>query len=154
MKKQIKINPENINLFHIDIVESSIKDLTQKGNNNFKISVAHTTMHNLQEKNLKIGLYIDLDHEEVTTDANAHFVFDFHFNVADIDEYYQFKEDNSPVFSGIFIATLIGISFSTARGIIYERLSNTNMQGLILPVISPQKMLSQPREEDKKVSKK
>ena len=46
-----------------------------------------------------------------------------------------------PVFNGLFISTLTGISFSTARGIIFERLSKTNMRNVILPVVSPSKLL-------------
>ncbi|MEN3322234.1 hypothetical protein VP395_00715 [Mariniflexile soesokkakense] len=149
MKKEVEINPEKIHLFHINIVESSIKDLHQKGENNFKINVAQTTMHNLQEEKVKIGLFIDLEHEDVTSEAGAHFVLDFHFKIEDLKNHYELKEDNAIIFLGVFIATLLGISFSTARGIIYERISNTNMQGIILPIVSPQKMLVQKKEESK-----
>jgi len=148
MNKDVKINPEKIHLFHINIVESAIKDVSQKGNNNFKINVAQTTMHNLKDERVKIGLFIDLIHDEVTSDAKAHFVFDFHFKIEELNKYFELKEDNSPIFKGVFIASLLGISFSTARGVIYERLSNTNMQGIILPIISPQKMLSMQVKSD------
>ncbi len=47
----------------------------------------------------------------------------------------------TPRFSGNLIATLLGISFSTAREMHYERLANTNFQGVKLPVISLIKML-------------
>ncbi|MCX7548344.1 hypothetical protein OS188_10320 [Xanthomarina sp. F1114] len=140
--KEIKIDPEKIHLFHINIVESAIKDVSQKGDNNFNINIAQTTMHNLKDERVKIGLFLDLIHDEVSSDAKARFVFDFHFKIDELNKYYQLKEDNSPIFTGVLIATLLGISFSTARGIIFERLSNTNMQGIILPVVSPQKMLS------------
>lgn len=142
MHIEVKINPEKIHLFHINIVESSIKDLPKKGDNNFKINIAQTTMHNLKDERVKIGLHIDLIHDAVSSDAKAHFVFDFHFRIEELSNYYELKADNSPFFKGVLIATLLGISFSTSRGIIYERLSNTNMQGMILPIVSPQKMLS------------
>lgn len=142
MSSKAKINPEKIHLFHINIVESAIKDLTEKDNSNFNINVAQTTMHNLKEERVKIGLFIDLIHDDIASEAKARFVFDFHFKVEELHNYYETKEDNAPIFNGLLIATLLGIAFSTARGIIYERLSNTNMQGIILPVVSPQKMLS------------
>ena len=116
MSNEVKIDPEKIHLFHINIVESSIKDVSHKGENNFKINIAQTTMHNLKDERVKIGLFMD----------------------------------NSPIFTGVLIATLLGVSFSTARGIIFERLSNTNMQGMILPVVAPQKMLSLQKKEDSK----
>ncbi|UNY99866.1 hypothetical protein MQE36_05835 [Zhouia spongiae] len=150
MSKEVKIDPEKIHLFHINIVESSIKDVAQKGANNFNINIAQTTMHNLKDERVKIGMFIDLIHDEVSSGAKARFVFDFHFRVEELNNYYKLNEDGSPIFTGVLIATLLGISFSTARGIIFERLSNTNMQGIILPIVSPQKMLSLQKKEESK----
>ena len=99
---------------------------------------------------MKIGLFIDLIHDEVSSDAKARFVFDFHFKIEELHQYYELKNNDMPIFTGILIATLLGISFSTARGIIFERLSNTNIQGMILPVVSPQKMLSLQKKEEPK----
>ncbi|KAB1068270.1 hypothetical protein F6U93_07200 [Tamlana haliotis] len=148
MNKEVKIEPEKIHLFHVNIVESAIKDVTQKEDNNFTINIAQTTMHNLKDERVKIGLFVDLIDDNVSSDAKAHFVFDFHFKIDELSSYYELKEDNSPIFAGTLIATLLGISFSTARGIIFERLSNTNMQGMILPVVSPQKMLALQKREN------
>ncbi len=145
--KKAKINTENIHLFHIDLIESSIKDLPQKGKISFNINVAHKTMHNLKEERIKIGLLIDLETDKPGGNgAKAHFNIDFHFEIKGLKEYYELDKNKNPVFSGLLISTLLGLSFSTARGIIYERLSNTNMQGIILPIVSPQKMLSQQME--------
>ena len=146
---EVKINPEKLHLFHINIIESSIKDLPNKGKIPFSINVAHTIMHNLKDERIKIGLLIDLQTTRAeTNNANAHFNIDFHFRIEELKTYFELSEKSEPIFSGALIATLLGVSFSTARGIIYERLSNTNMQGMILPVISPQKMLSHQIKED------
>lgn len=148
---EVKINPEKLHLFHINIIESSIKDLPNKGKVPFSINVAHKTMHNLKDERVKIGLLIDLQtNSSETNNANAHFNIDFHFQIEELKNYFELNEKNEPIFAGLLIATLLGVSFSTARGVIYERLSNTNMQGIILPVVSPQKMLSQQIIEDKK----
>ncbi|MCF6349383.1 MAG: hypothetical protein L3J20_14005 [Flavobacteriaceae bacterium] len=145
--KEEKINTDKLHLFHIDLIESSIKDLPQKGKISFNIKVAHKTMHNLEDERIKIGLLIDLETDKTTDEnANAHFNFDFHFQIDELKKHFKLNEKENPVFSGLLIATLLGLSFSTARGIIYERLSNTNLQGIILPIVSPQKMLSQQME--------
>ena len=39
------------------------------------------------------------------------------------------------------VATLLGISLSTSRGVIFERLGKEGIADIILPVVSPQKML-------------
>lgn len=40
-------------------------------------------------------------------------------------------------------ATLLGIAFSTARGIIFERTRGTFFDGVILPVVDPFKVLEE-----------
>ena len=40
------------------------------------------------------------------------------------------------------IATLLGISLSTARGIIYEKLESNGIPNVIIPVVSPQLMMT------------
>lgn len=147
MKKAPVINPEKIHLIHIDVVESSVIDVKQKSHNDFNIEVAHTTMHNLSNEKMKIGLFIDLIHTDISNRAKATFVIDFHFKIDELNQFYELKEPNHPVFHGLFVATLLGICFSTARGMIYERLSNTNMQGIILPVVSPTKILQYRKSE-------
>lgn len=141
MVKEVKIIPEEINLFHIDILESSVKDLSKKEALGFNLHVAHTTMHNLNEQRVKIGLLIDLDTENNIMEGKAHFVIDFHYHIQNLNNFYEVKETGELLFSGLLISTLIGLSFSTARGIIFERLSNTNLQGVILPVVDPKKIL-------------
>ncbi|MEN8185963.1 MAG: hypothetical protein ABFR05_02405 [Bacteroidota bacterium] len=138
-----KIIPENINLFHLNIVESNITDTLQKKDLRYKINIAHTTMHNLKEEKVKIGLLIDIQGEDKENDheAKAHFNIDFHFQIKDLINLYKLEESKNPIFSGLFISTLLGISYSTARGLIYERLSNTNLYGIVLPVVSPSKIL-------------
>ncbi|WP_419212628.1 hypothetical protein ACNR9Q_00530 [Maribacter sp. X9] len=38
--------------------------------------------------------------------------------------------------------TLLGLSFSTSRGIVFERLRGSILQGVVLPVIDPKMLLS------------
>src|SRR5690606_31487377 len=123
-------------------------DAKHTGENNVKINIAQTKMHNLKHERVKIGLFVDIIQDETSFEAKAHFVLDCHFKIEELNNYYELKEGNFPIFTGLFIATLLGISFSTARGIIFERLSNTNMQGIILPVVSPQKMLALQKKVD------
>lgn len=144
MEKKPVIIPENINLFHLKIVKSDIISQSSYSENiDFKINAAHTTMHNLPLNRLKIGLIIDIIGEinakEIET--KAHFNIDFHFQIKELNNFYTLDKKNLPVFSSALITTLLGISFSTARGIIYERLNDTDLEGVILPVVSPQEIL-------------
>ena len=66
----------------------------------------------------------------------------FHFKIENLNNFYQKDENDMPVFNGNFVATLLGISISTARGILFEKLSGNGINNIIIPVMSPQKLLS------------
>lgn len=142
MTNEVKIVPEEIHLFHIDILESVIKETTNKKVRDFELGLAHSIMHNLKDQRIKIGLNIKI--KEKTTqgeEANAHFSIDFHYQIEQLENFYKLNDTQHPIFSGLLIRTVLGLSISTARGIIYERLSNSNLRGIILPVLDPKKVL-------------
>lgn len=141
MVNEVKIIPEELHLFHVDIIESEIIDSGEQKTGEFNLGLAHTIMHNLKDQRIKIGLHIKLNPKNVGAKEKAHFIIDFHFQIMNLTNFYKLNEENRPVFSGLLIASLLGLSFSTARGIIFERLSNTSLQGIILPVIDPKSML-------------
>lgn len=135
-----KIIPEDINLFKIDVLESAVRD---SGGNikDYNLNVGKSVMHNIIEGRIKIGLIIDLSVKEIPNESASHFVIDFHFEIKNLSNFYKLKEDEQPLFSGVLIATLLGLSFSTARGIIFEKLAANNLKDIILPVIDPNKLL-------------
>lgn len=140
MSNTPKIIPEEINLFHIDILEQQIGQPKVK----LYIDVAHTVMHNLKEEKVKLNLKINL--ETCKGDNKkcpfAHFDIDFHYHIKNLENFYTLNDNQQPTFNALLIVTLLGISFSTARGIIYEKLAANNIKNIILPVVSPQKLLT------------
>ena len=132
------IVPEKIKLFNIEVVNTYINDDTINDNLNLEFSVAHNTKHNLKDERVKIELFINLLSQE---EIGVKFHIDFHFVIKDLSDQYKLNKTNIPVFSHQFIATLLGISFSTARGLIFQQLQDTNFKGMILPVVSPFRML-------------
>lgn len=140
--KNIKIIPENINLFQIKVRECIINDSLKNEGLNYGINVAQNIQNNLKNEKIRIELILDIKSSDIDNNFNANFNIDFQFKIKDLEDYYTIQKDgNEPVFNGLFISTLMGISFSTARGIIFERLSKTNMRNVILPVVSPSKLL-------------
>ncbi len=137
------IIPEKIKLFNIEVVNIYINDDTIDDNLNLEFSIAHNTKHNLKDERVKIELFINLLSQE---DIGVKFHIDFHFVIKDLSDQYKLNEVNAPVFSHQFIATLLGISFSTARGLIFQQLQDTNFKGMILPVVSPYRMLASRNE--------
>jgi len=138
MAEQLII-PEKIKLFNIDIIEASINDDVVEDNLNFEFSVAHNTQHNLKDERVKIELYIKVLSKEGT---GIKYHIDFHYHIEDLINHYKLNDKKQPIFSGQFIATLLGISFSTARGVIFQQLQKTSLKALVLPVVSPSKILA------------
>ncbi|MGO1751072.1 hypothetical protein [Psychroflexus halocasei] len=140
------IIPEKIKLNHIEVINTYINDDTINKNLNFEFNIAHNTKHNLEDQSIKIELFINLLSSK---EIGVKFHIDFYFQIEDLQNHYELDKDkNIPVFSGQFIATLLGISFSTSRGIIYQQLQETNFSKLILPVVSPSKMLDMRIEDE------
>lgn len=133
------IFPEKIKLFNIEVVNTYINDNTINDNLNLEFSVAHNTKHNLKDERVKIELFINLLSQE---EIGVKFHIDFYFVIKDLSDQYKLNENNLPIFSSQFVATLLGICFSTARGLIFQQLHDTNFKGMILPVVSPLKMLA------------
>ncbi len=146
MTPKNKIIPEDILLLKIDILESNIIDANEK-TEKYEMRIGSNIMHNLEHEMVKIGLTVTLNGKEVSNKCSASFAFDFQFKVNKMCNFYELKEEGTPLFSGELIATLLGLSYSTARGIIFERLANTNMQNIILPVINPNNLLKKKSQE-------
>lgn len=68
---------------------------------------------------------------------SSSYVLDFQVRVDDLDHFKQGVQKGHPVIDGQLVATIMGILYSTARGIILERTRGTFFDGVILPVISP-----------------
>ncbi|VTR43574.1 hypothetical protein [Sphingobacterium thalpophilum] len=52
------------------------------------------------------------------------------------------EKDGKAAFTDQLLGTLIGLSYSTLRGILYSRLAETNLNGIILPVVNPNEFLN------------
>ena len=69
---------------------------------------------------------------------------EFEYHVENLDDFVTGGESNeSKVVENILGATIAGISYSTARGIILNRTQATNFNGVLLPVINPADLLKE-----------
>lgn len=78
--------------------------------------------------------------EGIPIGFNADFLFDFHFIVENMADFAVLQKGETKI-RPILGATLMGICFSTARGMVIERTKGTPFAGFILPVINPSKVL-------------
>ncbi len=133
------IIPEKIHLnqIHWEVQNTVILDkkLSQKPTYDFKMS--YNVMHNLEKEVIKIRLFIDVNGviKNKVINQGGNYEVDFLFQIDDLNNQFEMIEDK-PVFSGLFVSTLLAISYSTLRGMFYEAWKNTVLHGVILPVIS------------------
>jgi hypothetical protein len=143
-----KVVPENISIFSVRVIRSDIqpsdlylnKPVKPEG---IKVSIAQETGFNLEQKNVRLRLNIHLDSfdkEENPIGLQADFGLEFHLHVKNLNEIIDFKEGKT-IIDGQFNITILSITYSTARGIIFERTCSTYFNGVILPVINPANIL-------------
>ncbi len=64
--------------------------------------------------------------------------------VENLNDFVEVSEGDEKIkIDGLLGATLVGIAFSTIRGIIYIRTQGTSLGTVILPVVDPKRMLEE-----------
>jgi len=91
----------------------------------------------------RFRLHIMLDGQDangVSLGLGAEFMLDYIYIIENLPDFIIHHDGDNQV-EAILGATLLGISFSTTRGIVMERTKGTPFAGFILPVINPMQML-------------
>lgn len=133
--KNININTEDLLIFNINS-ESKIQ-INKENQENINFGIGNDIQNNLEEGKIKITLFIQL---EKNNDNFATFEITTFFQILK-KEIYLIDFEGETLFHPQLITTLVSISYSTARGIVLEKLKNTFWKDLILPIISPIKLL-------------
>ncbi|WP_264537353.1 hypothetical protein [Flavobacterium sp. N1736] len=143
-----KIVPSKIHLTSIKWEKQNTILSADKLNKNpfYDIIVSHNIMHNLEKEVVKIRLFLDVI--AVTEDKNinqgGNYEVDFIFKIEDLQDQYQISNEK-PLFSGIFVSTLLGISYSTLRGMLFTMWKDTYLSSVILPIIATSELLKSKR---------
>ena len=112
----------------------------------FDIKIAHNMMHNLDKELVKIRLFLDVSSvvDNQTINQGGNYEIDFFFKVEDLKDHYQINNEK-PLFSGLFVITLLAISYSTLRGMMFALWKDTYLKSVILPVINVPDLLKSKR---------
>jgi len=94
-------------------------------------------------KECRFRLHITLDGKNPDGNSSglgAEFMLDFIYVIENLPDFILDQNGENHV-DALLGATLLGISFSTTRGIVMERTKGTLFAGFILPIINPMKSL-------------
>lgn len=106
----------------------------------FETSFAYDNAVNENTGRLRFRLYFEID----ALDANEKYLgidteigIEFHFAVDNFQDFVLEDEKKGSYIDKVIGGTLLGIAYSTARGIVLERTQNSYLGGALLPVIDP-----------------
>ncbi len=137
------IDPNKIHLLFIEEVQVVIDELPESINaySDVNTSIAHRSGYNLEESKFFLGIQLNASLSNDEDEFQMKFRFNFHFRIDNLKEMYSINRNGSPVFARPFVATLAGISYSTLRGIVFERVRVNSSWNVLLPVINPNTIL-------------
>lgn len=142
------IRPEKIHIVSINIFKANLDTAEAYLDHpvkpvSFSFDFGKEIAHIFEEGHSRLRLYFHLaalGKEGEKLGVEVEYGIEFHFRVENFQDFVQEKKGNIQMDAG-FVATLLGMAFSTARGIVFERTRGTFFEGIVLPVIDPYKAL-------------
>lgn len=144
------IHPEFISILSVGVYRAIVTSSEEFMDNpvkpdGFEIKLGQNTALDIENKNVRIRLNVQIEAMKAESEPiglSGDFGLEFQIQVENLEEYVT-EKDGIMIIDRKLGNTLIGIVFSTARGIIYERTSSTFFNGVLLPVIDPNTLLDQ-----------
>lgn len=144
-----EVIPEKIFIKDIKITNAQVNSVsdfdTSSDETEFDLSLTTKTLFN-EEKGCRIIFEVDISkiNENQVTLASATFTIKFDFQIENLDTFLNYSEDKTSMTADAEIGiALMGIAYSTARGILLSRTAGTVLEGIILPVIDPAVLLKE-----------
>ena len=142
-----QFNAENLHLSQVEVVEFSLStrkmEVSERQTTNLEFS--HDIYSGIDVKHNRIGLGLKLNGKLLLNEEAdvPHFFIDllFHFQYDKLSDCITKDEEGQFALSAAFGEVLASISYSTARGIVFERTLNTVFDGLVLPIVKPSGLL-------------
>lgn len=148
MAKKAKINPAKIHLEEIKILKAQYLVGDSFQNDELEeLYVGHKSESgfNIKENAMQFKLFINvegLDKEKKVVDIRAEYIILYTYKIDNLKDFISAGSDEKGFSVDISLgATIAGISYSTARGIILDRTQATEFNGVLLPVIDPKELV-------------
>ncbi len=148
MKEGRIIQPDQIHLIRLQTLKGTLNSEAYGGSGpgneydyKFDVSIGVNARENIVGVKLTAEVKAITPAKEISDPVAAYtheliFVID---NLADFSD--PLEGQSEPKVERIMLATLVGIAYSTVRGIIYTRTQGPDFKGILLPVIDPKKLL-------------
>lgn len=148
MKNSINLKPELIQIADFQIIKGQIESPFEFDESKVEGHTFNTRFLlglKLEEKLVKADFEVNIEttskEDEMQEEAKGYFHFIFIYEVANLEELVESKEDETLEVSSSLGNALASISYSTSRGILMTRFNGTALSHFILPVINPNDLL-------------
>lgn len=139
-----KVSADKISLLKVKTLKSLVEAglAFSPGHIQYDMGVTYDSGVSIEDKQLIFNIQILLNHvgENVNDSLQAEFHFQYLFQVENLEDLYK-SEGGEFLIDGALTVTLIGILYSTARGLVLSNTQNVVPGGLILPVVNPSDIL-------------
>lgn len=143
MSKQIV--PDKIKLVSVKLLSGSIDCPREIATNNIIIGTLKTDFEadfNVTPQNKTARYYFKvmlqaLDGNAQSLPITAEYSFELIYVIENLEEYLVGNSSKQVLVEQVLANTLMGITYSTSRGIVLARTEGTILGGVILPVIDP-----------------
>jgi len=148
-----KVDPRLIHLNYIRILKAYLNVSDDFLNDpkeiqGFNLGTKSESGFNIDEKLLRFRIFIRLtgiDKDQNNIGVEGEYVIEYLYEIENMEDFISYsdkpkKKEEFNVATDIG-ATIAGISYSTARGIVLDRTLGTDFNGVLLPVINPSELL-------------
>lgn len=143
------IKPELIQIVSIKMFQCNVHASNDFLNNpididGIAVEVGQNTAHDFDKKLFRIRLVVKIEgmkDKDNKAGLSGEYGIEFHVLVENLDDFIT-ENNGEKLVDRKLGGTLMGLVYSTARGILYEKTSNTFFNGVLLPVIDPNTLLN------------
>jgi len=148
MKDGRKIEPEKIHLVKLQTLKGLLDNAAygkDRPINDYDYFFDASIGVNATEKVVGVKLVVEVKAIKTAQEPSelvAAYTHELIFVIDNLDDFTDVLEGQpQPKVDRLMLGTLLGITYSTVRGIIYTRTQGENMKGILLPVIDPKQLL-------------
>ncbi len=111
---------------------------------NFSIKNQIVTSHDRAGIRIRLNILLDAKFEQNSNlSLKGEFGIEFHFHIRNVEQYLEQIENGTIQYNNLAISTIIGIAYSTARGMILQQTQGSFLgkEGFLLPIVDPLQLL-------------
>ena len=142
------LQPEKMHLLEFKLIKGAIEspfEFNSAAVEGHKFDIDLDLSFNLNDKLAKADFQVNVASqskgENTTVESQGSFHFVYIFQIENLNELVEEKDDKTIDISGALGNALASITYSTSRGILMTRFQGTALNDFILPIIDPNSLL-------------